>query len=211
MLHGKPIVALDVDGTIAQYHDHFIRFAREWSGREIPLGYDGVGPFASWCGMSKATYRQCKLAYRQGGLKRSMPTYPHARELTVGLRKAGGAVIICTTRPYLHLSNVEPDTMHWLRRNGIQFDGVIIGEHKYRQLVKTVPDRKAIVMVVEDQQDQIQVAKRLGLFTVRAVRPHNAKEMGSVAGVWDLDDLDYIRSVGIDRIREFKTANRKFK
>lgn len=202
----KPVVAVDVDGTIAQYHAHFIRFAQEWSGQIIPRNYDGSMPFNVWCGMSKARYRQCKLAYRQGGLKRSMPTYPHARELTVGLRKAGAEVVICTTRPYLHLSNIEPDTMHWLRRNGIQYDNVIIGEHKYRTLKKEYGAQN-IVMCLEDQPDQLAVGDALGLPMALMRRQHNTTAKWG----WSFMGLDIARVKGIEEISKWKAARRKAK
>lgn len=147
----KPVIALDIDGTLGDYHGHFTRFAEQWMGRPMPdpqRNTDGV-PLYRWLGMSKATYRDCKLAYRQGGLKRSMPCYPGARELTVAVRRAGAEVWICTTRPYLRLDNIDPDTRHWLRRNGIQYDGVVFGEHKYRTLRKLVGIER-ILSVVDD-------------------------------------------------------------
>lgn len=160
----RPVVALDVDGTLGDYHGHFIRFAAQWTGRELPAPEDinpGM-PLHRHLGMAKRTYRECKLAYRQGGLKRSMPVYPGARDLTVGVRRAGAEIWICTTRPYLRLDNIDPDTRHWLRRNGIQFDGVLYGEHKYRDLVKRVP-RGNVVAVADDLDDMLEQAFQLGL------------------------------------------------
>lgn len=168
----KPIVALDIDGTLGDYHDHFIRFASSWVGYHIPFGYDGSVPFHKWCGMSKATYRKCKLAYRRGGLKRSMPVYPGARELTVAVRKKGALVVICTTRPYLALEAVEEDTRVWLRRNGIQHDDIVQGEHKYRNLVRMY-SASQVVMVLDDLPEMLEQAHSLHLPAVLRVNGHN--------------------------------------
>lgn len=197
----KPVVGLDIDGTIGCYHDHFIAFAEQWIGREIRRGYDGTVSLAKWCGMSKRTYRECKLAFRQGGLKRSMPYYHGARDLTVGLRKAGAEVVICTTRPYLHLSNVEPDTLHSLRRNGIQYDGVIMGEHKYRQLAREY-GKENVVMVLDDLTEQVDIALTIGLPAVLRINLHNINiEDGGYEVVYDLEQaLD----LGLYRIKEWK-------
>jgi hypothetical protein len=116
-------------------------------------------------GVSKSTYRQCKLAYRQGGLKRSMPVYPGASELSRNLRKAGAEVWICTTRPYLRLDNIDPDTRHWLRRNKIQYDAVLWGEHKYRDLVKSVGIGR-VVAVLDDLPEMAEQAASLGINNV---------------------------------------------
>lgn len=169
----KPIVALDIDGTLGDYHGHFTRFAEQWVGREMPdphLNTNGV-PLYKWLGMSKATYRQCKLAYRQGGLKRSMPAYEGASELTRALRKRGAEVWIATTRPYLRLDNIDPDTRHWLRRNKIQSDGVLFGNHKYRDLKRIVGSR--VVFVADDLPEMIEVANSIGLHAVLRDQPYN--------------------------------------
>lgn len=109
-----------------------------------------------------SVYRECKLAYRQGGLKRFMPVYPGASELTRNIRNEGAEVWICTTRPYLRLDNIDPDTREWLRRNGIYYDAVIFEGifhedgtkvTKYEDLVRQVGiDR--IVAAVDDLPEQ---------------------------------------------------------
>lgn len=164
---GKPIVALDIDGTLGDYHRHFLRFASEWIGRPMPSPGDinpGL-PLSRFMGVSKSTYRQCKLAYRQGGLKRSMPVYDGASELSRVLRKMGAEVWICTTRPYLRLDNIDPDTRHWLRRSKIQYDAVIWGENKYRDLVRSVGVHR-VVAVMDDLPELAQQASSLGIGNV---------------------------------------------
>lgn len=168
-----PVVAIDIDGTIAQYHDHFLHFASLWTGRDLVINWDGSnGSFNKAIGMSKRSYQECKLAYRQGGMKRSLPVFDGARELTVEIRKKGCQVWICTTRPYLRLDNIDPDTRHFLRRNRIQFDGVLYGERKYQDLVKIV-GRERVVVVLDDLPEQIDAANKLGLKTILRVGSHN--------------------------------------
>lgn len=159
----KPVVALDIDGTLGDYHGHFTRFAEQWVGRRMPdptQNTDGV-PLYKWLGMSKATYRQCKLAYRQGGLKRSMPCYDGSAEVVRHIRRRGAEVWICTTRPYLRLDTIDPDTRHWLRRNKIQYDGVLFGEHKYRRLHSIVGDN--VMFVVDDLPEMIEQAWQMSM------------------------------------------------
>lgn len=169
----RPVVAVDIDGTLGAYHEHFLEFAEGWLGRTMPKvdTFEG-GSLSRHMRVSKDTYRQVKLAFRQGGLKRSMPVYPHARELTIDLRKQGAEVWVCTTRPYLRLDNIDPDTRHWLRRNGIQYDGVIFGEGKYKRLAQIV-GQAAIVAVLDDLPEQIVASYRLGLPTLLNDQPYN--------------------------------------
>lgn len=165
--NGKPIVALDIDGTLGDYHRHFLRFAEGWIGRPMPSPDDinpGL-PLYKFMGVSKATYRQCKLAYRQGGLKRSMPVYDGAAELCRVLRKMGAEAWICTTRPYLRLDNIDPDTRHWLRRGKIQYDAVLWGEYKYRDLVRSVGIHR-VVAVMDDLPKLADQARTLGISNV---------------------------------------------
>jgi len=168
----KPVFGLDIDGTLGEYHNHFIRFARQWMGKRIPEDYDGTVPMAKWCGVGRQKYRECKLAYRRGGLKRSMPCFSHARELSVNLRRRGAKVVICTTRPYLALDNIEPDTKEWLRRNRIQHDGILSGEHKYRDLRKMY-GQDNIVAILDDLPEMILQAWDLGITAVLRARIYN--------------------------------------
>lgn len=199
----KPVVGLDVDGTLGDYHSHFLRFAANWLGRTVPTGYDGSVSLAKWCGTSKSTYRQIKLAYRQGGMKRSMPCYEGAREVTVALRKAGAEVVICTTRPYLHLSNIEPDTMHWLKRNGIQYDGLIMGEHKYRQLAREY-GAENVVVVFDDLPEQLEIARSLGLPAVLRRNGHNLDSTWTT----EVQSLQEVRDIGLASVKAYKEARR---
>jgi len=142
---GKPIIALDVDGTLGDFHKHFLTFAANWVGRPMPSP-DDINPglrLHKFMGIPLRTYRECKLAYRQGGLKRWMPCYEGASELTRALRRAGSEVWICTTRPYLRLDNIDPDTREWLRRNEIKYDAVLYGDNKYQELNRQVGRRVA--------------------------------------------------------------------
>jgi len=169
----KPVVALDIDGTLGNYHQHFLWFAEHWLGQDMPDSSKinpGL-PLSQFMGVPHHIYRECKLAYRQGGLKRFMPVYDYAAELTHNVRAEGVEVWICTTRPYLRLDNIDPDTREWLRRNNIEYDAVIFegvdfggGIHltKYQDLVRQVGlDR--IVAAVDDLPEQTADAINNGI------------------------------------------------
>lgn len=160
--HGLPVVALDIDGTLGDYHAHFLDFAEKWIGRPMPDAHEinpGL-PLYRFMGVSKATYREAKLAYRQGGWKRWMPVYPGAAELTRLIQTAGAEVWICTTRPYLRLDNIDPDTREWLKRNRIRYNAVLFGDDKYRELKRQAGDR--VCAIADDLPDLLQSASRFG-------------------------------------------------
>jgi hypothetical protein len=186
----KPIVALDIDGTLVDYHEHFSAFAAQYFGTSRNTEqYDARMPFHKYLGVSKVAYRRCKLAYRRGELKRSVPLLPpplpQANALTATLRRWGVDIWLCTTRPYLSHSEVDDATRHNLRRHGIQYQGIIWGEHKYRDLVRLVGGER-IAAVLDDLPAMCQQAHVLGLPTGFALRPHNRKQYGTLAvgGQW---------------------------
>lgn len=172
--HDGPVAAIDIDGTLGDYHGHFLQFAEQWYGREMPdPGQINPGlPLHKFMCTSKATYRQCKLAYRQGGLERSMPVYDGANELCGSIRAAGAELWLCTTRPYLKLDSQSVNTRHWLRRHKIQYDALIYGERKYIDLARIVGVRR-VAAVLDDLPEMIIQADSLGMWTMLRDQPYN--------------------------------------
>jgi len=197
-----PLVALDLDGTLGDYHRHFERFAQMWTGRDIVWDPEIVGPFYKQLGMSKAVYRQCKLAYRMGGMKRSIPMFEGADELSRAIRGAGVAIAACTTRPYLAMSTIDLDTQHWLKRNGIQVDHILYGEHKYRDLVKSVGSNR-VVCALDDDLSQLGIATRLGVTPILRRNEAN-KGYEQELGRWFVSDLHQAQEVILHLIEQHK-------
>lgn len=200
----KPVVALDIDGTSALYHEWFLRFAEMYLGRPMPVAEDNPGlPLYKFMHVSKATYRRVKLAYRQGGLKRAMPVVEGMPEAVRSWRRAGAEVWICTTRPYLRLDNIDPDTREWLRRNKMQHDAVLFGHNKYRELKRLVGTER-VVAVVDDLPEMIAQAEAVGFGRLLLHdQPYNrywneSSELGGKAIRWaTVGQLDMLVSGGI--------------
>lgn len=198
----KPIVAVDIDGTLADYHRHFLKFACQWLGREDDkkaMGYTGGVSLAEHLDIPIHTYREIKLAFRQGGMKRSAPMFPGARDLCLMLRNLGVELWITTTRPYLRLDNIDPDTREWLRRNDIDYDHLFYDEDKYAQLLLRV-DRERVVAVLDDELENIVRASELGLPTVwrraHANRDQSAPDLLAASGLsWQAATLPDAYSV----------------
>lgn len=155
----RPVVAIDVDGTLGDYHGHFRRFAETYFGRKLPEEYDGSVEFHEALGLPIAKYRDAKLAYRQGGGKRSMPRYDGATVMMSQLRHVA-EVFITTTRPYLRLDQTDPDTRFWLDRHDIEFDGLLYDNDKYERLAEIV-DPSRVVAVLDDLSTQYDAAARV--------------------------------------------------
>lgn len=187
----KPVVALDIDGTLGDYHAHFIKFAECWLGHGLPghTTYDGRDKFWAHLGLELPLYREIKLAYRQGGAKRTMPPYEGAAQLSRSLKAVGAEIWICTTRPHLRLDNIDPDTREWLRRNGIEYDHMVYGDDKYQQLEELV-ETDRIVGTLDDLPEQYEDAESLGFRPILRENYHNQKflwdRVGSIVSARDL-------------------------
>lgn len=166
----KPIVAVDIDGTMGDYHGHFLNFALAYMGRPEaidwmdPVPYTGRIKFSEWFteyfNVSLEEFRRIKLAYRQGGQKRSMPIYRGAADMVKSFREAGAEVWITTTRPYLRIDNIDPDTRAWLSRHEIDMDGLVYDDFKYEQLAEMI-DPTRVAAVVEDLREYVDEASRV--------------------------------------------------
>lgn len=157
----KPVVAIDIDGTLGDYHGHFLLFAEAYLGTERAWTYTGGLKFRDWFtftyDVDGRTWEDIKLAYRQGAMKRCMPMFHYADTLCAAVRARGAELWLTTTRPYLRLDNVDPDTRAWLNRHGIYFDHMLYDERKYRVLADRVgPER--VVAVLDDLPEQIVAA-----------------------------------------------------
>ena len=153
----RPVVAIDIDGTLGDWHLHFQVFAEQWLGHTLTeyVVYDGSEPFREWFtrayGVDVTTFREIKLAFRQSGLKRTMPAHRDAKQAVARLRKHA-EVWLTTTRPYNRYDRIDPDTVEWLRRNGIGHDGLLYDEDKIKALCERV-NKDRVVAVLDDEVD----------------------------------------------------------
>jgi phosphoglycolate phosphatase-like HAD superfamily hydrolase len=204
----KPIVAVDIDGTLGDYHGHFIEFAEQYVGRELRRAweYRGSYGFRAWfndsCGIGTEEYRAIKLAYRQGGMKRSMPIFDGARALCWAIQDAEAELWLTTTRPYLSLDNIVPDTVEWLRRHEIEYDGMLFDEDKYARLAERV-DTERVVAVLDDLPEMIHAAGKVLYWGHDAPILISGRYNSAARNVL-MCDLDSASDVVLARIQDWK-------
>lgn len=169
----KPVVAVDIDGTLGDYHKHFAWFcSKYWGDRVARYPYDGSGEFEDSLDLSKEEYRQAKLAYRMGGMKRWLPLFADTKPFMDMVANLGAEVWVATTRPWHSVQNIDSDTQWWLQSHGFRVDGLLYGEDKYSLLIDTVGiDR--VIGVVDDLPFQLGYAEALGLNAWQVDRSHN--------------------------------------
>ena len=172
-----PVIALDIDGTLGDYYEHFRWFAELYLQRPVSADWDlaQTSEFSDALGLEKHVYRDIKLAYRQGGMKRSLPAFEAVGDMVKILRASHGIQVwICTTRPWQRLDNIDPDTQFWINRIMGKVDGVIYGEEKYEDLIDIV-GKDRILGVIDDLPENVIAADKLGLPAALKAGDHNYK------------------------------------
>lgn len=160
----RPVVALDIDGTSANWHAAFLQFLENYLGLsdESWWEYDGSTELSDWLGLDKRTYQEAKLAFRAGGFKRWMEARDGLDHFVDTCNRLGCDLWVTTTRPWMRLDNMDPDTREWLRRNRVPFKGLLYDEAKYERLCEVI-DPVRVVLILEDQADQYDAAWRSNL------------------------------------------------
>lgn len=170
----RPVAVWDIDGTLGEYHMHLARFAWDYWNMQHPNQpqWDGEGDFETWLGMDKPMYREAKLAFRQGGMKRTMNPYTGGLEMIKHFYSLGMEVWVCTARPWQRLDNVDPDTKFWLAKHQVPYYGLLFGENKYADLLQTVDPRR-VLAVFEDLPEEFDAAEKCGFKPIQIKRHHN--------------------------------------
>jgi len=198
----KPVIALDIDGTLGDFYRHFINFLTLYLGvsDESWMLYDGSTEFSDWLGLDKKTYREAKLAFRTGGFKRWMPAFQGLNDVLFAIGDCDVELWITTTRPWMRLDNLDPDTREWLSRNDVQYDGLLFNEEKYLVLTETI-DADRVVFVVDDELAHLDIAASIGLPTIQRKTNWNIATIGDHVEVADLPTL---AQVIYSRVRKWK-------
>lgn len=165
----EPVVAIDMDGTMADYHQHFYDYSCRFLGiptrPNLRCDYEGDIPFKTWWMaefmQSSDTWHDVKLAYRQGAMKRSQPPIEPTYDLAAWTRAITGLGVelwITTTRPYLSLDRVDRDTRFWLDHRGIIYDGLLYDDDKYAVLADRVGAER-VIAVLDDLPEMYDAAQ----------------------------------------------------
>jgi len=198
----RPVVAIDIDGTIADYHVQFGRMACGYWNLDYPATpWDGSGEFEHYLGMSKEMYREAKTAYRQGGFKRVAKMFDSAVYLVNSMWQQA-EVWITTTRPWNNFDSVDPDTRFWLERNGFHYHHLLYGANKFEDLNDRVGDR--VVGVIDDLPENYDAAEALWPGVPLLVsRPHNITTRGERRAT----TLYAATDIFADRIRKWNSEH----
>lgn len=208
----KPVVAIDIDGTLGDYHLHFMNFAMNYLGvsrdRRISV-FVGEGTYLDWfCRTFKVdatTFRRVKTAYRAGGMKRMMPVWEGAPYLMSRLSATGAEIWLTTTRPYMKFDGIDDDTRFWLAQNRMAtYDHLLYDEDKYARLAERV-DPARVVAVLDDEIEQVNRAQDVFGTDVPILRTvmANAQARRRPGTLW-ASDLGVAGDIIIKRIEKWQ-------
>lgn len=141
---GKPVVALDIDGVLADYPNCFYNWIvrrnnlMQFGGTyQYPFNPDTLDPIQAFHGMySPVEMAALKDEYRQSGWKRHLPVIAGAVQFTHALRAKGYSIVLVTARPYKQYSRLFADTMVWLNENDFAFDAILWADNKECRLAE---------------------------------------------------------------------------
>lgn len=146
-----PVVAVDIDGVLADYPACFC----EWVVQNVPefsVEARGDIPFLSTLRreLGPRRYLELKDAYRESGAKRSLRVREGAKALLDGLRSNGLPVVLLSKRPYWRFYRIYADTLEWLDANGLFADAVLFHPEKHRAVLESFP--KLLAMIEDDPE-----------------------------------------------------------
>lgn len=185
----QKVAALDLDGVLAAYPEHWLSFlARTVGTCDPPLGSVlDVRKFSLVTGVERIPreqYTKLKHTYRSEGFEAEVPALPGAVEFAQQLKALGYLIVIITARPAERYKRLYSDTIRWLMENKIPYDAVMFDTNKEDRIIKDLP---VVDFVLDDDPTNVERLSKAGIRAFLFDRPYNQGASG--ARVMSYDDL----------------------
>ena len=187
----KNVVAVDIDGVLADYPRSFLEFINQELGTAYTIDQVTSYDIYSCLGIPPEVGLSIKNKYRETGQKRFIPVLPGAREFLQRLKAAGYTIVLITARPYEQYSRIYADTLEWLARNDLPYDYLVFHEKKEEYLIDMV-GKDAIRFFVDDVAGNANSVSKLGIPCYLITRPYNI-EANLNENVTRINKLEEIR------------------
>ncbi len=160
-LANHPCCIVDIDGVVADYP----RFFYEWSIKNFYPSHSLTEFAKLYKSMDLLVKDNLKTAYRKSGVKADMTVVRGARELLDCVRRRSQLkIILMTNRPYAEFYRIYPDTLTFLAKNSIPYDGIIWSRDKGVDALKSF---KNVCFAVEDDPKNVRRFREAGITTVQ--------------------------------------------
>lgn len=159
-LANHPCCIVDIDGVIAEYP----RFFYKWAIQNFYPTHSIQEFVVLYRAMDLLTKEELKKKYRQSGVKANMPMVPGAKELLHCIRRRSNLkIVLMTNRPYDQFYRIYPDTLSWLAKNDLPYDGIIWSRDKGVDALKNF---KNICFAVDDNPENVRRFREAGITTI---------------------------------------------
>jgi NTP pyrophosphatase (non-canonical NTP hydrolase) len=171
------MVVSDLDGCIADLS------AWQSSLADAAKGIEGDDK-------SIAVLEALKNDFYRGGGFRDVPAIKGAVEGIQAIRAAGYKLVIVTARPYWQYKRVYGDTLHWLRKHGIEYDLILFNKDKaeaiYEYLLPAWPR-----WFIEDRSKHALELAAIGVnvLLLNYIRNQDIKEQHKIRRVTDWKEI----------------------
>lgn len=147
LLNDENVVAVDIDGVIADYPEGFLQFVEKKTGKTLDRSkltqYRIYDIFAEDIGEEEMF--RLKEEFRATGEKRSLPVVEGAVEGLKKLKELGYTIVLLSARPYKKHPRIFSDTIFWLKANGFVYDAVLWDKNKEERIINEFPKMKFLV------------------------------------------------------------------
>jgi len=196
---GDKIAVFDLDGVLCKYPEFWLQYLQEevpdLFGKDLIKNSDlhNLAP-----SLNRSIYEKHKIAFREQGYKQKIPVMEGACSITSYLRTKGFKIVILTRRPVQEYKRIYADTIAWLKKSEITFDGIYWSDgEKDNDLKKRF---KNVSFVVEDDPEQATRLLQAEFKVFLLDRPYNQGLKPSPTGLTRIFGLiqieDEISKVG---------------
>lgn len=159
-LANHPCCIIDIDGVLASYPNFFY----EWSIKNFYPTHSVHEFTRLYKSMNLLSREGLKKKYRQSGVKATMPLIPGAKELLHCVkRRSALKIILMTNRPYAEFYRIYPDTLFWLEKNDLPYDGIIWSRDKGIDALKNF---RNVCWAVDDNPENVKRFREAGITTI---------------------------------------------
>jgi uncharacterized HAD superfamily protein len=198
-LKGELILAVDIDGVIADWFGGLLLYAEQHFEREFHremLDNHHISAVKAF-DLTKADEEELKSGFIESGGYRSLLSLG-GQESLCKAKSHGYKILLLTSRPERRHRRIHGDTIDWLHSSGYQYDLIFFGFNKTDVIAEEIEPGK-ITYLVEDRIDNaIAVAKHYPETTVLLInRPYNTNVTGderytNIKRVDNWEDIDHI-------------------
>lgn len=166
----KRIVAVDIDGVLADYYNGYLSWVEGKIFKPLQRGAHDVFAIVSEAvGPERAA--QIKHEYRESGGKLSLPVIQGAHEMLHWLRNEGLFIVLLSSRPFKQYRRIMADTVAWLKNNDLPYDTIVWDPAKSYRLSSEYPD---LLFAIEDEPHNAYAILAKGFPVFMPYQPYNA-------------------------------------